>query len=389
MPKVEKEELGSLSNFQLEKLQRLYTQGFAACGSVRNLAKAAKLFPSKVREFLHSKTSYTKFTQAIQKFRRLRTFARFKGEIWCTDLAYLIKLAKDNNGVKYLLVRKDLFDRTVNAKGMKTKDTKETVKTFSKMITKTKRPKKTWISQGTEFAGKFKIVCSAEGVEIYSTLSRTKAAFAWRTIRSLKNIFYRYMEDYGYNFFHKLPQPIATMNSRNNRSTDKKPNHVKNSDFMSILYSKPLREYKNPKLGIGDRVHFSEYKQPFRKRYKPQYTQEVFDIIAIDTKKPPKYTIKDEQEEAMRRKFQEKELVRVIWVWIHLQSSWFLTHLHSSFQTTPSVHSQISCRRKWIWEANGRWQFPRFLYHQSTNTSQRGKLSLTMRNSPKQKRLTV
>ena len=51
------------------------------------------------------------------------------------DLAYVDKLAKDNNVVKYLIVRQDLFDRTVDAKGMKTKDSKETVKTISKMIT--------------------------------------------------------------------------------------------------------------------------------------------------------------------------------------------------------------------------------------------------------------
>ena len=52
------------------------------------------------------------------------------------DLAYFDKLAKENNGVKYLLVRQDLFDRTVNAKGVKTKDSQETVKAFSSMITK-------------------------------------------------------------------------------------------------------------------------------------------------------------------------------------------------------------------------------------------------------------
>ena len=40
------------------------------------------------------------------------------------------------------------------------------------------------------------------------------------------------------------------MNSRNNRSIDMKPNHVKNSDFMSILYSKPLRETKSPNLEL-------------------------------------------------------------------------------------------------------------------------------------------
>ena len=52
-------------------------------------------------------------------------FARFKNEIWCMDLAFVDKLAKDYNGVKYLLVRQDMFDRTMDAKGMKTKDLKK------------------------------------------------------------------------------------------------------------------------------------------------------------------------------------------------------------------------------------------------------------------------
>ena len=81
-------------------------------------------------------------------------------------------------------------------------------------------------------------------------MSETEAAFAERTIRSLKNILYRYMEDYGYKYFNELPQFVATMNSRNNRSIDMKPNHVKNSDFMSILYTKPLTEYKSPNLEL-------------------------------------------------------------------------------------------------------------------------------------------
>ena len=189
MPRVKKEGLGSLSKSERQKLQRLYTQGFVTYGSVRNFAKAAKPSPSKVREFLHSKTSYTRFTQPARKFRRMRAFARFKNEICYMDLAYVDKLAKDNNGVKYLLVRQDLFDRTVDAKGMKTKDSKETVKTFSKMITRKNRPKKIWVDQGTEFAGKLKKFCSAEAIEIYSTMSETKAAFAERTIRSLKKLF--------------------------------------------------------------------------------------------------------------------------------------------------------------------------------------------------------
>ena len=64
MPKLKIEEAGSLSKYECQKLQRLYTQGAAAYGSVRNLARASGLPVSKVRQFLHSKYSYTKFTLA-------------------------------------------------------------------------------------------------------------------------------------------------------------------------------------------------------------------------------------------------------------------------------------------------------------------------------------
>ena len=189
----------------------------------------------------------------------MRAFARFKGEIWCMDLAFVEKLAKDNNGVNYLLVRQDLFDRTVGAKGMRTKDSKETVRTFSEKFAKKNRPKKIWVDQGTEFAGELEKFCSAEGIEIYSTMSGTKAAFKESTLRSLKNILYRYMEVYGFKYIQKLPQFVAKMNSRSNRIIDMKPNHVKKSYFMSILYSKPLSDSKKPKFGIGDRIRISKY----------------------------------------------------------------------------------------------------------------------------------
>ena len=127
------------------------------------------------------------------------------------------------------------------------------------------RKKKIWVDKGTEFAGAFKKYCAAEGIQVYSTMSETKVAFAERTIRSLKKFLYRYMEDYGYKYIHKLPQFITTLNSRKNSAIDMRPNTVKNCDFMSILYSKPLREFKKPAFKIGDRVRISKYDLPFAK----------------------------------------------------------------------------------------------------------------------------
>ena len=49
------------------------------------------------------------------------------------------------------------------------------------MITKKKEPNKIWVDKETEFAGEFEKLCKAEGIQIYSTMSETKAAFAERT----------------------------------------------------------------------------------------------------------------------------------------------------------------------------------------------------------------
>ena len=54
----------------------------------------------------------------------MKAFARLTNEIWCMDWPDVDNLAKHNNGVKYFLVHQDLFDRTVDAKRMKTKGSK-------------------------------------------------------------------------------------------------------------------------------------------------------------------------------------------------------------------------------------------------------------------------
>ena len=116
----------------------------------------------------------------------------------------------------------------------------------------------------------------------------------------------------GTSIFIKYLNLLQQLILEKTRNIDMKPNHVKNSDCMSILYSKPFREYKKPKFGTGDRVRVSKYDLPFRKCYKPHFTQEIFEIVVIATKKPPTYTIKNEQEKVIRGKFYESELIRII-----------------------------------------------------------------------------
>ena len=144
-------------------------------------------------------------------------------------------------------------------------------------------------------------------------MSETKATFGERTIRSLKNILYRYIEEFGYQYIHKLSQFVKILNPRKTRPINMVPNKVKNSDFMSIFYGKPIREFPPPKFAIGDKVRISKIDLPFRKGNKPQFREETFEIVALASRKPPAYnTIKDNQNLVIRGKFYEKEMIRVI-----------------------------------------------------------------------------
>ena len=90
------------------------------------------------------------------------------------------------------------------------------------------------------------------------------------------------MEDNGKRHIHKLTHFVPTPKSRRNCSIDLIAKDVKNSDFLSILYSNPLREYREPKFKIGDRVRIFQHDLPFTKGYKPQFTKKVFQIVAAN-----------------------------------------------------------------------------------------------------------
>ena len=46
-------------------------------------------------------------------------------------------------------------------------------------------------------------------------------------------------------------------------------------------------------------------------RVKPQFTQEVFEIVAISSRQTPTYTKQDEQDEITHGKFYQKEFIKV------------------------------------------------------------------------------
>ena len=180
-------------------------------------------------------------------------------------MAFVDKLASQNNEVKYFLVAVDGFLRFVRVQTMKTKYSKDILQAFKKIISQKITPEKLWADKGTEYREIFKKFCKEKNIEIYATMSETKAAFAERAIQSLKHTIYRYIEDHGEKFIHMLPQFVSIMNCRINRSIGKSPRDVKNTNFLSILYNKHLTRYRKLTIKVGDRVRISKNNIPFRK----------------------------------------------------------------------------------------------------------------------------
>ena len=103
--KLKRQQAGKLHSVEIKKINKVYTKGKAAFGSVANIKEESGFSHKKIEKFLQSKNSYTKYRQFRKIFPRLKVVGYRINEIWSMDVAYMDKIAKHNNGVKYLLIQ--------------------------------------------------------------------------------------------------------------------------------------------------------------------------------------------------------------------------------------------------------------------------------------------
>ena len=72
------------------------------------------------------------------------------------DLAFVDKLARQINRVKYLLVAVDVFSLFVRVQTMKTSFAKNTLQAFEKTVSRKNTTEKLWVDKPTEYGGFFK-----------------------------------------------------------------------------------------------------------------------------------------------------------------------------------------------------------------------------------------
>ena len=250
-------------------LKKSYTdKGPVLFGSVKTL-KATTVIPRrKVKRFLDTEPSYTKYRTVRRKIARLKVIVYDIHEIWSIDLAYVDKIAKYNKDIKYLLVAVDCMSRYLRVQPLKSKYARTTAESFNQMI-KTEKPKKVWVDKGTEFKGSFKTLYEKKGIKTYTTESEKKSVFAERNIQSLKSLIYKYLEDkWTYSYIDKLQDFVNTINSRTNRVIKLAPNKVTKKDvprLISLRAEQSLKLVCRPKLYVGDFVRIANLTSLFEK----------------------------------------------------------------------------------------------------------------------------
>ena len=108
-----------LSIDDVKKLDNLYLKGPASFGNAKRLQILSKLSMKKVKMYLETKPSFTKYRSRRLRFPRLKVIVNDLNEIWSVDLAFVDKLAKYNSGVKYLLVAVDCLSRYLRVEPLK------------------------------------------------------------------------------------------------------------------------------------------------------------------------------------------------------------------------------------------------------------------------------
>ncbi len=279
----------------------------------------SKITLEGVRNYLHKQYTYTLHKPIRRKFPRNKIKAVGVDTNWQCDLCELQKIAKYNDGYRYLLCCYDVFSKHAWVEPIKDKQGSTVAKAFA-LILKKGRRRPWWLltDRGKEFISKpFKDLMQKKLIIHYTTLSPdVKAGNAERYIRTLKTRLWKYFTGQKtYRYLDVLQSLVGAINKSYTDTIGCRPMDVTQKNERSIrqrLYS-DKEVSSRYRFEVGDRVRIAKEKSVFKKGYLPNFTEEVFTVYERIPRRPiPVYRIRDRQGEEIEGIFYPAELVQAI-----------------------------------------------------------------------------
>lgn len=238
-------------------------------------------------------------------------------ETWQADLVDMSAYARENKGYKYMLTIIDIFSKYAWAIPLKTKTGRDTATAMESVLVQRRAPKNLHVDKGKEFYNShFESLMKRFDIKLYSTFSNLKASICERFNRTLKNKMWKQFSLRGnYKWTDILPDLVHDYNNTKHQTIRMKPSEVSSEnerDLLRNVYKKVrVKPAQRLKFKVGDRVRISKYKNVFEKGYTPNWTTEIFTIIAIASTNPVTYKLKDYKNQPILGGFYEQELLKV------------------------------------------------------------------------------
>lgn len=311
-----------------QELERVYTDPRHP-GSYSAVKKLKKSLPGhvhvtikKVQDWLKTKDTYVKHRFARKNFKRNQVVAPHIDAQWQGDLADMGNLARNNDGVRFLLILIDVVSKHAWVEPLKSKSAKEVLGAFQRIFAKTERkPLKLQTDDGTEFKNASMYQFFREhGITFFTVKSDKKAAVAERLVRTIKEKIWRYMtEKETSRYVDVLEDLVHSYNNTYHNSIKMAPSEVNfgnEGKVLRTLYGKEWMDegnkVKKPKLKVGDMVKISRLKGVFNKAYMGNWTEELFLVEKVWERVPyPMYGLKDWSGDIIEGAFYEHELQKV------------------------------------------------------------------------------
>lgn len=319
-----------------DKIERIYNKpagpsAFLGAEKLHlTLKKTGNNKPSvyKIRKWLQNQDDYSLQKPVRRTFERARVIVSGPKEQLDIDLADMQSLAKDNDGIKYLLVAVDVFSRLAWVVPLKDKSGKEVEKGLSNILDNIS-PRKIRSDAGSEFKNKWiSKLLKSKDIYHHVTMNEVKANYVERFNKTLKTMIYRYLAKHRTRrYIDVLSDLVTSYNATPHKSLNNvAPKHVNEQNVANLwahMYLKPKKKRKPLlkksqkqrkkntlyKYKIGQLVRISHQRRPFQRAYNEQWSYEVFKIQRrFQMQGIPMYKIFDLLEDPITGNFYQSEL---------------------------------------------------------------------------------
>ena len=275
-----------------------HTAAYSGINALYKACKHESITRAQIKEWLKKQDTYTLHRPARKRFKRNRVEVFGINSQWQADLVDLSSLKRWNKQYRYLLVVIDCFSKYAHVVPIKTKTGESLVAAFKKILSRSEKPDILQTDKGTEFTNRpFQKWLRTQGIRFFTSNNETKCSIVERFNRTLKSKMWKHFTAKGTSrYTDVLPKLVNAYNNAYHRSIGRTPSSVNiynQKEVREHLYGKEKSVKERFKFKVGSKVRISKNKMTFEKGYRPNWTDEIFEVCERLERNPPVYRIKD------------------------------------------------------------------------------------------------